>query len=147
MVWKIYHDDGGGVTQRSLDYFKHNILKIGRIIQINVDQDREFSMEILGTKGIMLLSGCNCSYTGTGPHGTEKILRALGVDESDTYYLENGKKEKTDRSLMSMISSFSSLRIDFRVFSRAIFRHPPYSVYSFNRDVAWQKKLSKQLST
>lgn len=77
----ILHDEGAGVTEDSLAYFRRNAAKLGRILAINIDFNREFSMEILGVNGIMLLSGCTCGYRGTGPHGSVEILTSLGAPE------------------------------------------------------------------
>ena len=83
MVWNVLHDDGGGVTQSSLKYFRRHVRKIGQCFEVNIDQDRLFSMEIQGNNGVLLLSGCNCGYGGEGPHGTLEVLRTLGVKGAD----------------------------------------------------------------
>jgi len=79
MTWKVWHDGGGGITKRSLDYFKRNGHKLGQIVEINICDMPHFSMEIWGVNGVMLLSGVTCGYGGTGPHGSVKILAMLGV--------------------------------------------------------------------
>lgn len=75
---KVYHDEGAGVTQMSVEYFKKLKGKLGKIIDIRVDSDREFSMEMYCDAGYVLLSGVNCGYGGTGPHGTVEILKMIG---------------------------------------------------------------------
>ena len=83
MRWVVLHDGGGGVTQLSLEYFKKHAHRLGRIFEINLNQDALFSMEIQGSEGVMLLSGCNCGYGGEGPHGTMQILDLLGLNHPD----------------------------------------------------------------
>ena len=80
---KTFTDGGHGVTEESIKYFKTLRGKLGEIIQINLDSDREYVMEINCSVGIVLLSGCNCGYGGTGPHGTLKILEMIGLDSED----------------------------------------------------------------
>lgn len=80
----VLHDSGGGVTQESLEFFQRNYRRIGEIRAVNIDQHRDFSMEIVGVDGIMLLSGCNCGYGGEGPHGSVAILETLKVLNEET---------------------------------------------------------------
>jgi len=80
LTWNVLHDDGGGVTARSLAYFRRNGQRLGRVLEVIIDRDRLFSMEIHGSEGLMLLSGCNCGYGGEGPNGNLEILKALGVE-------------------------------------------------------------------
>ena len=75
---QIYHDEGAGVTQMSVEYFTKLKGKLGRITDIRVDSDREFSTEIYCDAGFVLLSGTNCGYGGTGPHGTVELLKMMG---------------------------------------------------------------------
>ena len=75
---QIYHDEGAGVTQMSVEYFTKLKGKLGRIYDIRVDSDREFSTEIFCDAGYVLLSGTNCGYGGTGPHGTVELLTMMG---------------------------------------------------------------------
>ena len=82
--WKVYHDQGGGVTRVSLDYFHRLYRRLGKICRVSIDQHRVFSMEIRGVDGVMLLSGCNCGYGGEGPHGTFEVLKELGVTDEAT---------------------------------------------------------------
>lgn len=79
MGWIVLHDKGAGVTKLSLQYFKKHVHRLGQVFEVNIDQDRAFHMEIKGTSGVMLLSGCNCGYGGEGPHGSVEILKLLGV--------------------------------------------------------------------
>ena len=81
---ETFADGGHGVTEESIKFFKTLRGKLGEIIQINIDSDREYDMEINCSAGIVLLSGVTCGYGGTGPHGTLKILEMIGV-ESDDY--------------------------------------------------------------
>jgi hypothetical protein len=83
---KVYHDGGAGATQHSIEYFKKLKGKLGRIVEIRVSTDRDFTMEIFSDAGWVLLSGCNCGYGGTGPHGTIEILRLLGFQNGGSDY-------------------------------------------------------------
>lgn len=85
----IYHDDGYGVTEDSLKFFEGLKGKLGELLDIRIDQNRQFTMEIQGTHTITLLSGTNCGYGGTGPHGSLKILEMLGVQVASDYILSN----------------------------------------------------------
>ena len=82
---KVYHDKGYGATQHSIEYFKKLKRKLGRIIEIRISTDRDFTMEIFCDAGWVLLSGCNCGYGGTGPHGTIEILRLLGFQKAERF--------------------------------------------------------------
>jgi len=84
MGWRVLHDDGGGITARSLEYFHRHIHRLGRVLEVNLNRDALFGMEIRGTEGIMLLSGCSCGYNGEGPRGSIEVLRALGVDDAES---------------------------------------------------------------
>jgi len=76
---KILHDEGGGVTELSKEFFYKYHPRIGRIYRIICSQDeRTFNTEISGDEGVMLLSGFSVGYPGTGPRGLEEILKALG---------------------------------------------------------------------
>ena len=82
---KVFHDGGAGVTNHSTEYFKKLKGKLGAIVEIRVSTDRDFTMEIFADAGWVLLSGCNCGYGGTGPHGTIEILRLLGFQHPERY--------------------------------------------------------------
>tara|TARA_Y100001951_G_scaffold85962_1_gene76132 strand:- start:215 stop:562 length:348 start_codon:yes stop_codon:yes gene_type:complete len=92
----IFTDDGGGMTQRSLEYFDTLKGKLGRIIEIHIDSDRNFCWEIFCDAGWVLLSGVNSGYGGEGPHGSLKILDLLGFKKSDEEIL---KKIFTDKHI------------------------------------------------
>lgn len=83
--WKVYTDEGAGVTAESLDVWNSCKGKLGQIYHIIVEgpqayaQGRLFCMEIFAEHGIVLLSGTNCGYGGTGPNGTSKIFDDLGI--------------------------------------------------------------------
>lgn len=79
--WKVWTDEGAGVTDESLKVWKSCKGKLGRIWHIIIKQHTppEFNMEIYADHGFVLLSGCNCGYGGTGPHGTLEIFNDLGI--------------------------------------------------------------------
>lgn len=99
MAWVVLHDRGAGVTELSLQYFRRNVHRLGRVFEVNIDRDRAFSMEIRGTRGVMLLSGCNCGYGGEGPHGSVEVLRLLGVEgvENDVFHNRHVKLDLRNR--------------------------------------------------
>lgn len=79
--WTIYHDEGEGATSVSLKYWDSLKGKLGRISSFSMIAGRMFSAEIICDNGIVLLSGLNCGYGGTGPHGTQKLLKSLEIPE------------------------------------------------------------------
>lgn len=79
----IFTDDGGGITQRSLEYFDTLKGKLGRIIDININSDRNFCWEIFCDAGWVMLSGVNSGYGGQGPHGSETLLGLLGFKSTE----------------------------------------------------------------
>jgi len=92
---RILHDGGLQPTERSIDFFKKHRKKLGRIMQININDGIKyrgmlFYMKIIGTKAIMYLSGCTSGYRGTGPHGTVELLKLAGVNfnEDDIFMKE-----------------------------------------------------------
>ena len=86
---RIYHDEGAGVTAESIKFFKRLKGKFGTVLDIHINQNRQYTMEIVGTHSICLLSGVNCGYGGTGPHGTLQILEMIGVKVAEDYIFEN----------------------------------------------------------
>ena len=80
---KTFTDGGHGVTEESIKYFKKLRGKLGEIVQINIDSNREYDMEINCSAGLVLLSGVTCGYGGTGPNGTLKLLEMIGLDSED----------------------------------------------------------------
>ena len=83
--FNVYSDKGYGVTEESIQYLETLKGKLGSIRNINIDQRREMSMEIVCEGGLVLLSGCNCGYGGTGPHGSIKVLKILGFKDPKKY--------------------------------------------------------------
>ena len=79
--WQIYHDDGAGATSPSLEPWFSLKGKLGRISSFSMVAGRLFSAEIICDSGIVLLSGLNAGYGGTGPHGTQKLLKSLEIPE------------------------------------------------------------------
>ena len=94
---KVYHDDGDGATEVSLDYFKTLKGKLGVIDSISIDADRLFTMEIRSHTVrdyeviITLLSGVSCGYRGTGPRGSQRIIEMLTGVLPDAYVETNPK--------------------------------------------------------
>jgi len=78
-MMKVLSDEGGGITEESLEYFSKHFIDIGRVFRITCSSDdRIYNTELEGEKGIMLLSGFSCGYSGTGPRGLYKLLILLG---------------------------------------------------------------------
>ena len=90
---KIYTDGGYGMTDHSVEYFRKLKGKLGSIHKIRIDDGREFSTEITSDKAIVLLSGVNCGYGGTGPHGTVRILDMLGLKTAERVKRIFGEKQ------------------------------------------------------
>jgi len=90
-------DNGHGITDDSLKFWKEHKNSIGKVTHVEVAEegllleDRtengitypiEYNFVAFGRNGAIFLSGCNCGYLGTGPHGTAKILVELGLDKN-----------------------------------------------------------------
>lgn len=89
-------DNGYGVTVKSLEFWDDNKLRIGKIKTLEASKalifscfehtlngflvSKEYTVKIVGEKGVIYLSGCNSGYGGEGPNGTRKILEDLGVN-------------------------------------------------------------------
>ena len=100
----VFTDDGGGITQRSVEYFENLKGKLGRIIEININSERNFCWEIFCDAGWVLLSGVNSGYGGEGPHGSSKILIELGFTPSN----------EDDKVILDSIFSKENIKIDCR---------------------------------
>ncbi len=90
-------DEGHGITVKSLKFWRENKHQLGKVHHvtaatlalerrpITTEENRiimaDYHVEITGTDGAMLLSGCGCGYGGEGPNGTKSILVELGVPE------------------------------------------------------------------
>ena len=90
-------DEGHGITVKSLKFWEENKSQIGKVHHvtaailalerrpITTEENRiilaEYHVEITGTEGMILLSGCSCGRSGEGPDGTKSILVELGVSE------------------------------------------------------------------
>jgi hypothetical protein len=102
----VFKDDGAGATDISLRYWRHIRPRLGRIIRADagleplVKEPRmsrgipyiaEYNLILLDDRGNEVrLSGCNCGYGGTGPHGTFEILKAVGLLPDDVDFNESG---------------------------------------------------------
>src|SRR3989454_9895693 len=126
---KVFHDDGRGSTDESVEFFEKLLPELRECgftpIELSLDFGRLYSFELLGvlrrdpaTPGtvdiedcVVLLTGVNCGYGGTGPDGTVRILALLnGVDIHHGEYLT-----KVDKDLQEAIRSERHLRIDFKM--------------------------------
>jgi len=72
--------EDSGITEYSLNYYLNHRTELGTVKTAKCGPGH---LEIEGDEGHMRLSGCTCGYAGEGPHGTAKILRDLGVSETD----------------------------------------------------------------
>lgn len=118
---KVYHDEGYGVTDTSVEYFKELKGRLGRIEAIYLDADRTYSMQIesrLKTKLhedypiTTLLSGVNSGYGGTGPTGTIKIIDLIITENTSRLDVTLGADLlKTISKLKQDIISFEQLKI------------------------------------
>jgi hypothetical protein len=80
---KIFTDNGFGITEESIKYFKSLEGKLGQIFQINLDQHRNFAVEIQCSAGTVLLSGLSCGYGGTGPNGMLDVMTMIGLKSEE----------------------------------------------------------------
>ena len=82
---KVIHDGGDGVTEVSKKHFARYFKHITPI-ELTVRKHGHFTFELYGlakneerTPVLILESGFNCGYGGTGPHGTAFALEKLEV--------------------------------------------------------------------
>ncbi|MEI6040268.1 MAG: hypothetical protein WCP93_02865 [Candidatus Berkelbacteria bacterium] len=79
---KVHHDGPRGNSANSADHFKELVIGV-KPIEIRLNKAGQFHFEFFGTKAgeevIILESGLNCGYHGTGPSYSFDILRMLGV--------------------------------------------------------------------
>ncbi len=93
----VHHDEGGGITQRSLDYWKEIVQPEWRVHQVSCRQSGMFTTEVVCFDSdhnliVVLLSGMNCGYSGEGPRGLLTLLEDCGYQVTDTmrnYVYEN----------------------------------------------------------
>ena len=99
---RVYHDGLCGGSLKSAEHLKKHIAGV-KPIEIRINQDGRFHFEFSGTRGeemiIILESGLNCGYSGTGPTYSFEILQILGVPED----------------LASKVYDSSNLLYDFRI--------------------------------
>ena len=126
---KVFHDDGEGSTDKSVEFFEKLLPELRERgfspIELRLDFGRLYSFELLcvlrrdpATPGtldtevcVILLTGVNCGYGGTGPDGTVRILALLnGADIHHGQYLT-----KVDEGLQEAVRSERHLHIDFRM--------------------------------
>ena len=93
----IYTDEGGGITDASLKLFKSLKGKLGELAWMHINRCDDnnaplFSLEVHGYEGTVLLSGCNCGYGGTGPHGSAQILRWIVEENVRKMTIEEAKE-------------------------------------------------------
>jgi len=92
----VFKDDGHGATGLSLQFFHGIRDKLGEIVEAEASQEplrtetteegysREYNLILRDDGGNEVwLSGCNCGYGGTGPHGTFEILKEVGLLSQD----------------------------------------------------------------
>jgi hypothetical protein len=89
--YRVLHDEADGVTEESLAFFEKHKGDVGEVLDIFINQDRTFAMEINAPHTTMLLSGVNCGYGGTGPRGTLKLLEMLGLKVAEDYITGNDR--------------------------------------------------------
>ena len=85
---KVYHDEGGGITQLSLDYWRDIVQSDWRVHQVTCKQSGIFTTEVVCFDSdhnliVVLLSGMNCGYAGEGPHGLLTLLEECGYQVTD----------------------------------------------------------------
>ncbi len=108
-----YKDEGHGITVKSLEFWDQHKLLIGEVTHVAGSFEPlafvpipdpsditlaplEYNLKIYGLYGTILLSGCNCGYSGEGPNGTRKILEELGIDHDKAVELAHRKRFVTE---------------------------------------------------
>ena len=134
-----------GITSTSLDFYFSNKSNLGEIYQVNIyfdeldaikdnqyeQSDEELGnglyridvplMSIKGSDNEMWLGGCTCGYSGTGPKGSLKILKDLGIKNADEnidnkiieYYKINGEWKltvKKDNTILDKIDNNTNIK-------------------------------------
>lgn len=97
---KIYRDNGSGVTEESLRFWRNVKRKVGKVKLLICEEKwdeenrswREYNTRIVGENGEVWLSGLNCGYGGEGPHGLLRLLVELGVPMGDARKLMMSRK-------------------------------------------------------
>jgi len=99
----VFKDDGGGITERSMQYFRKIRPRLGKMIKAVASFEplrqeikhgtvedapydflADYNLILTDEKGNEVwLSGCNCSYSGTGCWGTFEVLREVGLLPED----------------------------------------------------------------
>mgnify|MGYP001558152792 CR=1 FL=1 len=98
----IYKDTGHGVTIQSLMEFDKIRPILGRIVaadagleplktearkESDIEYTVEYNLILKDDRGNEVwLSGCNCGYGGTGPHGTYELLQKVGLIPQQTKF-------------------------------------------------------------
>lgn len=80
----IYLDDGYGVPEKSLAFFrehKHLLGEIESIAMTSYTLEIIYPFKIIGDVGEIWLSGCFAGYAGEGSHTTAPILTELGYPD------------------------------------------------------------------
>lgn len=77
----IYHDDGHGISKKSLSFFREHRHLVGEIKSVTmasyIDDEIVYPFRVIGEYGEIWLSGCTAGYMGEGPHTTVQIMREL----------------------------------------------------------------------
>jgi len=100
---KVWHDRGEGITEKSKKHFEKRYKQVIPI-EVVVSNFGVFTFQLYGIHRethepiVILESGFNCGYRGTGPHGTVWALELLGVP----------------KSYRALVFSLDRLVIDFR---------------------------------
>lgn len=90
MQWK---DEGYGITERSLAFWRENKVRLGRIVRAELRDFRttQYPLVITDAHGNqILLSGCAGGYGGEGPGGTLKVLQDAGFTDADVVAATGG---------------------------------------------------------
>lgn len=79
----VYHDDGGGITQRSLAFWRATKKPDWKVLHVVSTRAGDFNTEVVcidtnSNRIVVLLSGFCCGYRGEGPNGLFRLLESLG---------------------------------------------------------------------
>ncbi len=81
----IYLDNGYGVSEKSLAFFREHKHLVGEIESIKMipytNTEIIYPFKVVGDVGEIWLSGCTAGYGGEGPRATIDILKELGYPD------------------------------------------------------------------
>ena len=85
MLNKVSTITGGGSTKDAVTAFRQLVNHLGTLESVSGWWDKIgwYEVRVVGSKHTLVLHGLGWGYGGEGPHGTETVLREIGVHPYD----------------------------------------------------------------